>query len=442
MSSPGGQPPPYDPQRPPPPTYAPPPASYAPPAVPGPAGPGGYVDVDPRSAGLVREEKPGWALPFAVLGSLTMVVALFLDWIETQLFVSYDGNANGPLDDRRKVTSLFDAVDTVKDVTGPDPDSPDLGPLAEIFFPWLAIALTIACCVLVLAAAIGLRRAALTNTMRIAAVLLAVAAAGIAVLAIINLGLNSGTGGGAVTVSPAAPAPPGAPQAGPELSFVASEVQPWWGFTLWLGGAVLVAIGGALGPRIVHKLPPGAQPSYAGQPGQPGQIGWAPHPGAASSGMLRHTTQVVAIVLTSIATVLCVAGYGFVSWASGGDTVTFSDLGEVARDRGFGDQAFAEAYFGWLGWVVLLFVAAATLLVVLGKKPAGVNPRVVRPIVVIGSGLALVAHLAALVELDGDFGPAPYLVGLGLGLALLGALLPLRTTARVAVQQRVPFTGS
>lgn len=433
MSAPG-QPPPFDPSRP---SAPPPPPHRQPPyAAPGPVG---HVDVDPRSAGLVRVEKLGWALPFALLGSLVMVVALFLDWIETQLFVSYDGNADGPLDDRREVVSLFDAVDRVEDVTGPAPDVSDPGTLATTFFPWLAIALTIGCVVLVLLAAVGLRRAALTNTARIATVLVAAAAFAVAVLAIVDLGLDLGDG--ARTVSPGAAAP--SPGDATEPSFIAGEVQPWWGYSLWLLGTAVVAIGGALGPRITHTLPPGAQPSYPGQPGQPGQSGqpgqpgWTPHPG-----LLRHTTQVVAIVLTSIAAVLCLAGYGFLSWSTSGETVTFSEIGEAARDQGFGDRVVAEAYFGWCGWVVLLFVAAATLLVALGKKPAGVDPRVVRPIVAVGAAGALLLHLVALGQLDGDLGIAAYAVGLGLGLALLGALLPLRTTARVAVGQQQPFTGS
>lgn len=426
MSSPG-QPPPFDPSRP---SAPPPPPPHRQPQYAAP-GPVGYVDVDPRSAGLVREEKLGWALPFAILGSLTMVIALFLDWIETQLFVSYDGNADGPLDDQREVTSLFDAVDTVKDVTGPAPDVSDPGALATTFFPWLAIALTIGCVVLVLAAAVGLRRAALTNTARIATVLVAAAAFAIAVLAIVNLGLDLGDGARAASPRTAAPSPGDAT----EPSFIAGEVQPWWGYSLWLLGTFFVAIGGALGPRIKHTLPPGARPSYGD--GRPGQPGWAPNPA-----LLRHSTQVVAIVLTSIAAVLCLAGYGFLTWATSGDTVTFSEIGEAARDQGFGDRVVAEAYFGWLGWVVLLFVAAATLLVALGKKPTGVNPRVVRPIVAVGAAGALVLHLVALGQLDGDLGIAAYAVGLGLGLALLGALLPLRTTARVSVQQHAPFTGS
>lgn len=431
MSTPGEQ-------SPPPP---PPPPSYGPPHAPPPAqqwspGPSGYVDVDPASAGLVRQEKLGWAMPFAVIGSLCMVVALFLQWIETQLFVVYDRGTDGPLEDRRELTSLFDAVGTVEDVAGPDPDV-DPGWLSGAFFPWLAIGLTVACCVLVLATAIGLRRAALTNAARIATVLLVVGAVGVAVLALYDLGLGSeAVSASPTTVSPGAPG--SEPSGGSEPEFLASEVQPYTGFVLWFWGAVLVAIGGALGPRVVHKLPAGAQPAYGGAGGS-GAPGWAPATG--HPGLLRHTTQVVAIVLAAFATVLCVAGYGFLSWAPSG-SITFSDLGESARDLGFPDQPFAEAYFAWLGWVLLLWVVVVTVLLALGKKPAGVNPRVLRPILAVGSGLALVAHLVVLGELSGDPGPAAYVVGVGLLAAVVGTLLPLRTTARVQVGAGRPFTGS
>lgn len=147
--------------------------------------------------------------------------------------------------------------------------------------------------------------------------------------------------------------------------------------------------------------------------------------------LVRHT-QLVAIVVAAIGALACLAGYGFLPWAyAKDDPVTYSDIGEAARDYGFKDKVFTEAYFAWMGWAVLLAVLVVVLLLALGKKPTGVNPRVLRPLLAAGTIAAVLAHLYAVSDLDGDFAIGAYAVGLGLVLAALATLLPLRSSARM-----------
>lgn len=129
------------------------------------------VHVDPESAGMLRVEERGWALLFAALGAVTMVVALFLPWVRTG---SEGLKARGDDDtavDIDESTGLFDVVDTVRDSTGFAERGADPGSFSELFFPTLAIVATVVCVLVVLVAAFGLRRRALTNVARVLGVL-------------------------------------------------------------------------------------------------------------------------------------------------------------------------------------------------------------------------------------------------------------------------------
>src|SRR3546814_6533412 len=63
-----------------------------------------------------------------------------------------------------------------------------------------------------------------------------------------------------------------------------------------------------------------------------------------------QTCALPIFLLTTVGALLCFAGFAFLPWA---EDVSFNDIGEVARDEGFTDHVYSEAYFGWLGWVLL-----------------------------------------------------------------------------------------
>src|SRR3546814_6717525 len=168
---------------------------------------------------------------------------------------------------------------------------------------------------------------------------------------------------------------------------VVSRVVADIGFLLWLPGAFVLALGGLLGPRLTFLLPgddlAGRVLLRTGQPlpsGVPLQF---------ASQALRHTTTVWAILLTTVGALLCFAGFAFLPWA---EDVSFNDIGEVARDEGFTDHVYSEAYFGWLGWVLLALLVVVMVLVVLGVRPFGIRPHRARPIVATTAFLDLVAH--------------------------------------------------
>ncbi|MEO9325049.1 hypothetical protein ABFT23_16260 [Nocardioides sp. C4-1] len=420
--------------------YSPPPPS-APPS-PQPSGPygfpghpaGGMVDVDPRSAGLERREKPGWALLFVACGAFGMVAALFLPrWAEIRVY----GSSPSDLSTSREYPGLFDTLDEVR---GTDGMAADPGALASAFFPWLAVGLTAACIVAALVAAVGLRRAALTNAARVVAVVLGLAAVALAVVAVFSLGFEIEGSGEATTSSPtsAAPDAPGPDEGADEQR--ARVVPGAIGYVGWLLATLTITIAGLIGPRITYLLPAGAAaPQLAGPPGPAG----APvvHGAPFAPGLLRHRTHVGAVVLAGLGALLCLAGYTFLSWASAADTVTFIDIGDSVRDAGGSGNGFAEAYFSFLGWLVLLVAIVVVVLVVLGLKPS-VNPRALRPVLVVTAVVLLLVHLGALVDLDlPEYGPAAWVIGFGLGALAVAAMLPLRTTARVAYQPSWP-TGS
>lgn len=420
-----------------------------------PAGYGYTVDADTESAGLVRQEKPGWALLFAALGVLSVIPALFMPWVRAQFFIVYERNADGPLEDRDENAGLFSAVDTVRDVTEHAPRAPDPGTLSDLFFPWSAILLTILCCVAVVIAAVGLRQRRRTNTARSIALVLGAITVLLALAASMDLGITLGDDGGGAATSPSTSAAvkPGEP----EVSWSEHNVEPHAGSASWVLGGLFLAIAAMLGPRVVHRLPDGSTSTQLGDvlaaylmPGLPtpvqpmqaplhsGRLGPFPgsgYPAALPGGLphqlLRHTTQVSAVVLTGLAAALCLAGYGFLPWAT---ETTFSDIGEAAREYGFDDKPVTEAYFAWLGWAILLATVVMVVLVGLGRRPSGVNPKALRPVLAIGSIGCGLLHLWMMIDLGAEgaeFDVGTYAVALGLTLAVIGTLLPLRTSARM-----------
>lgn len=142
--------------------------------------------------------------------------------------------------------------------------------------------------------------------------------------------------------------------------------------------------------------------------------------------LITRTTQVVAIVLTSLGALICFAGYGFLPW---GPDASYSEVGEAVREHGLDGRPVTEAYFAWLGWVILLGLVATVVLVSLGRRPS-VNASVVRPLVATGTVVAGLVH--AWVVLDSEaLDIAQVAVGLGLLLSALSAILPLRTSVRM-----------
>jgi hypothetical protein len=362
--------------------------------------------VDPRSAGLIRRERPGWALGFAGVGALASLAGLFLPrWVELW---SSEGDVFSSSEEH---LGLFDAVDRVQEVRVLDPEAPAPLGVAEAYLPWLLVALTVVCCVVAVVAALGLRRPALTGAVRAVGAFLPVVAAALLVVSIWDLGWQRDV---AARFNDR-PAPP------PDLALSSSVTPGVLGINVWVLGLACLGIAALLGPRIVHLLPDGVTPASYGS----GSAATAGH-----GGVLRARTQVVAVVLSAVGAALCVAGYGFLDWSSRGGSVTFSDLGEAARSGGPGGDAYAEAYFGWLGWVVLVWTVVVLVLLVLGR--GSMNPVPVRPLVAIGSGLALLAHLAALVAIEDSGGVAGVAVAIGLAVSTLAALLPPRLTAQVA----------
>jgi len=418
---------------PPPPSHPPPPpgaGGY--PGHPGYSGqPGAYViDVDPEAAGMVRTERPGWALLFAVPGIFAVVASLFLEWVVVELWVVYDsGRPAGDLEDTREEAGIFGAIDSVKDVAGPAPESHDPSVISTIFFPWGILLLTIVACLLVGAAAWGLRNKLRTNAARIgsAALLVLLTIWGFATY--FDLGFE--TDGSGFSSTPRATTPGNEPV----LSYISSNVEPFYGPALWGIGAILLFIAGCLGPRIVHKLPPG------GLPGGPVAMPAAGQPFADPFGVARqtlaHRTQMVAVVLTSLAGALCLLGYAVLPWASGnGDSASFYDIGDAVREYGGGDDALIEAYFAALGWIFLLVVLGAVALVALGRRGTGVNAKLMRPILVGAMVVMVLVHLYALYESGADlfdYDVGAHAVTLGLLLGFLGTILPLRRSTRVLV---------
>ncbi|WP_134767373.1 hypothetical protein [Nocardioides sp. 1609] len=389
-----------------------------------------WVDADPESAGLVRHEAIGFALPVAVLGALMMVVSLALDWVETNRFVVYGSGQDGPIGDRSEYAGLFDARNVVADVVGVVPRFHDAGAFAGAFFPWGALVATAAACALTALAAVGLRRRTRTAVARTVAVVAVTATLALGTIGLLDLGWVLDTTGGSGGSSPSTAGAGGAPAPGGEAEpeLLTAEVQPALGAYLWLGGALLLWVAGALGPRVAYRLPPGAQVGPLGPPGYPAHPGLPAHPGApfGRGPLVRSTTQPVAVVLTALAAVLCLAGYGVLPWAT---DVTFSDISDAAREYG-GDSAVVEAYFGWVGWALLLFSVGVAVVVALGRRGRAVNPRAARPILVAATAAGLAVHVVAVIDIDTvDVGLLA--TSAGLAVSLLGVLLPLRTTAVV-----------
>lgn len=388
--------------------------------------------VGPGQGSDRREEKPGWALGFASVGSVALLASLFLPWFQAKFWVTFVED-DGPLEDESRLASPFTAVSTVEDVTAPDPGGPEPGVLAQAVFPWLALVLLVVCCALALAAAVGLGSRRRTGAVRIATVATLLLTAGLLIAASYDLGVTSSPGS---SLEPTGPVP-GAEDA--EVSSIRGYVDPYGTIAVAAVGGLLLAIAAIIGPRVPRSAPaPGWTPPQYGQPqyGQPqygppqqGAPQYGPPPGTPPCGpppAPKHRTQLGAVILTGLAALLCFAGYVFLHW---GKKTTFADISSATREYGFDDKPISEAYFAWLGWVVLLMVIGAAVVVLLGRIATVLNPRRMRPIVGSGAVLAVLVHLWTMIDMeDADFGIGFYATALGLVLAAVGSLLPLRSS--------------
>lgn len=423
------------------------------------------VDADPESAGLSRKERPGWALLFVAGGALLMLGSLVLPWVSIRVFEFSAGVPNF----YRRHPGIFDVLNQSEEVRADHPDVSDPSVWGQVTFPWLLIALTVVAIVVAAVAAWGLRKKLLTTLGQIAGLVIVGLVALFVLGATMSLGTSSaeesggGSGGGSGgSDTSSATTAPRAPSDEPAEESFSIETWPHLGGTVWFGGAFLLGVATMLGPRVTYLMPHGGQAWTPPGPPTPGTApqgttpqGTAPQ-GTAPQGWMPPTaqqpmgqammptgppiavvrrTQVVALVLTLLGVLLGFAGYGFLSWSASGDSVTFSEIGDAARDIGFDDKPVIEAYFAWLGWVVLLLVVVTAALVGAGLKPV-MNPVVVRPILAAAMIGSLLLHLWVLVDLGGNLdslGPGVWAVTVGLALAALGTILPLRTTARMAV---------
>lgn len=398
-------------------------------------------------------KRPGLALAFTAVGSLALLASLFLPWFETKLWISYVGDEEGPIGDDRRTASPFTAVSAVKDVTGPDPSGPEPGILAHVLLPWLAVLLVLTCCVLACLAAYGWGQQRRSKVLRLTTGVALLVTAVLVVLSTYDLGVTNSPGS---NLSPEGEVP-GVGDA--EVSSIRGYVDPYWTIAVAAVGAVLLAIATLIGPRFPRQpsvaqawfpgapVPP-AMPGPGGaprqfqqfQPGQQPPPGWIPpHPGAmppAGPGMVgtpghqpQFVTQLAALILTGVAAVLCFAGYVFLPW---GRDVSFNDISDATREFGLEGKPVTEAYFAWLAWLLLLMALAVAVGVAVGKRPGVVNAKKLRPYLAGGSIFALLIHLWVMIDLNGegaDLGVGTYAVALGLLLAVVGTLLPLRMSA-------------
>ncbi|HEY9562962.1 MAG TPA: hypothetical protein VIR30_04255 [Nocardioides sp.] len=369
---------------------------------------------------MVRRERPGMGLVLVCVGALLMVIALFLPWVSAGLI---EWPSENPVAEPDRA-GLFSMVSTVRDATEGARRAPNPGTISSLVFGWLLVVLTAVSILLAVISAIGLRRKVLTTFARALAVVVAAVVVVVCLAGMFDIGAAVPDGpAGETTASPSFQ--------DSDSDSVVSRVVADIGFLLWLPGAFVLALGGLLGPRLTFLLPgddlAGRVLLRTGQPlpsGVPLQF---------ASQALRHTTTVWAILLTTVGALLCFAGFAFLPWA---EDVSFNDIGEVARDEGFTDHVYSEAYFGWLGWVLLALLVVVMVLVVLGVRPFGIRPHRARPIVATTAFLALVAHFGMLIDLDAvgaDLGVAVWTVTLGFLASAIGALLPLRIRVRKLV---------
>lgn len=393
-----------------------------------------------------QERSSRWAMGFAAAGTLTMVVSLFLNWFDVNFWITYV-DEEGPLGDERELATPLTAVSVVRDVAGQDPDGADPGVFAQVFYPWLLVVLIIICCALAFAAAHGMRQPRRTTAVRVATVVAVLVAGALLYFSTFDLGVTHSPP--SLSLDARSPVP-GVGDA--EVSSIRGYVDPYPGIAVPGVGALLLLIAGIIGPKVPRRRPawgtpgppmvPGpngmaapAGPAPATQHLPPGQVpaqhaspsgvparAWLP------TGSFQSTTQLAAVVVTGLAALLCLAGYLFLPWSK---KVDFSDLSDAFREYGNGDKPITEAYFGWLGWVALVMVVAVAVVVALGRRPTGVNPRRLRPFLVGATGVAALLHVWVMIDTDGaDFGNGAYAVALGLVLAVVGTALPLRTPSQ------------
>lgn len=374
-------------------------------------------------------EKPGWAIAVTGFAGVAAVVSFFLNWFRVDSFLSTGYLEQQGIDTTRVVAGVdkewvtpFSVVDTVEEMSGQGLDPFTPGSLAGIVFPWLALALTFLCIVVAAAASFGLRRRTRTTVARILAVVLLLLAVAVVGVGCLDLGWREG----GMTY---ADGNRGAAE------WTSWGVNPDVGAAVWSVALLLMGIAAVMGPRIVHRLPPGAHfapgtlsPQFA--PGVHPPCGAAPMANAPEPAV-RVTTNVSAIVGGAFGAVLCLVGYGFLPW---GEDTTFSDIGKAAREYGFKDQPLIEAYFAWLGWAILALSVVVLVLLTLGRSTTALKPSMMRPILGIASLVAAACHAWMWIVLADDgaqFEIGAYAVALGLLLTVIAALAPLRRSVRV-----------
>lgn len=352
------------------PQYGAPPAYSAPTQGPGPG-----AEVTPAEGGFIARERPGMGLGLVILGSLVALVTVFLTWCEA--VPSFDSDA--PL----KRLSPFELRDGLADLGGQK--------LPALLTPWLLLGVTAVAAAAAVAATVGLRSRARTTLARVAAWLI-------------------GQGGSTAYLVVL-------------IASVDNASEPFVGYTgtteylqvrfvvpvsVWGIALAAVAWSALIGPRIV----------------------WAAGPLAPAGARLRVRVHVAAAVFAWLAAACVAIAFLAVPWFSaGGQTSTFAEVADAINASG-SDLPLAQAYFGGVGYLVIVAVLAAAALLTLGAvgSVSRVMARTVGGLVGV-AGLGL--HIAAVSELDAEssaWSAGLYLVPAGLGILLLGVLLTARVT--------------
>lgn len=132
------------------------------------------------------------------------------------------------------------------------------------------------------------------------------------------------------------------------------------------------------------------------------------------------------LITTIIGLVLALIGTLAVPWGKAffGISVSYFDLMDIANQarRGPRNDGFIEAYFGWLGLLVMVVVGVFGILACLPAR-AGQNRSAQRTATIVAAALAIILLIAAGQEI-GDVmrvQGGPWVAGIGYILVLVGA---------------------
>ncbi|MGN6608583.1 MAG: hypothetical protein ACTHMS_16430 [Jatrophihabitans sp.] len=156
---------------------------------------------------------------------------------------------------------------------------------------------------------------------------------------------------------------------------------------------------GAYGEQPGYGQPPayGQQPGYGQQPA----YGGYGQPSGARPGAAGRSLGIVALVLTVLGAAAVVVGFTALNWFTGSDRSHFSDIGKVTKALGDQANSFSDAYFHWLGWVLL---AVAAVVAVVAALPSGFAAAARTLGVLIG--LAAAGATVWALKFEGTGGPA------------------------------------